>query len=92
MKSQRKMEIFECLSFVEFLFGPMPAIFFFLNCSWKWNLKEVDDECPFHIKRHTNSQIFPVFAPPLPVALAHKENLPLTIPLGLWKRYNEGPL
>lgn len=70
MKSQRKMEIFECLSFVEFLFGPMPAIFFFLNCSSNWNLKEVGNEYYFQIKRQTNSQIFPVFAPPLPVALA----------------------
>lgn len=85
------MKIFECLSFVV-LFGPMPAIFPFLTvCSLNWNLKEVNDECSFHIKRHTDSQIFPVFAPPLPMAMAHKGNLPPTIPLGMWKRYNKGP-
>lgn len=82
----------ECLYFAEFLLGPLAVVLFFLNCSLNWNLKAVGGECSFHIKRHTVSQVLPIFVPPLPVVMAHEGNLEPTIPLSLQERYKEGPL
>lgn len=87
-----KMETFECFSFAKFLLGQLPVIPFFLNYSLNWNLKAVGAECSFHTSRHTVSQVLSIFAPPLPVVMAHGGNLEPTIPLGLQERYNESPL
>lgn len=75
------MEISERFSSVEFSFGPMPATFLFLHCRLNLNLEEVGGECGFLLRRHSSSQLFPVFAPPLPVAKAPGEDVP---PLFHW--------
>ena len=65
--------------------GPVPVIFSLHNCSLNWYLKDVGDECNFHTKKHTDSQIFPLFALPLPVVMAQGQNSPPTVSLDLRK-------